>query len=139
MRTGIELIKATKVFAVDNTLRSWWCILSTTFLLIAALAGTIWNVHLLGQIACSVLSGFLILRLFVIYHDQQHHAILPNSRAAEGLMRVFGILTLSPSSVWRSSHNYHHNHNSVAVMVLQGASSIPIPQVSALVTGVSLI
>jgi omega-6 fatty acid desaturase (delta-12 desaturase) len=27
-------------------------------------------------------------------------------------MRIFGILTLSPSSVWRSSHNYHHNHNS---------------------------
>ena len=27
-------------------------------------------------------------------------------------MRVFGILILSPSSVWRSSHNHHHNHNS---------------------------
>jgi len=27
-------------------------------------------------------------------------------------MRVFGILILSPSTVWKSSHNYHHNHNS---------------------------
>jgi omega-6 fatty acid desaturase (delta-12 desaturase) len=27
-------------------------------------------------------------------------------------MRAFGILILSPSSVWRSSHNHHHNHNS---------------------------
>ena len=27
-------------------------------------------------------------------------------------MRIFGILALSPSSVWRSSHNHHHNHNS---------------------------
>ena len=27
-------------------------------------------------------------------------------------MRVFGILILSPSSVWKSSHNHHHNHNS---------------------------
>ena len=27
-------------------------------------------------------------------------------------MRVFGVLILSPSSVWRSSHNHHHNHNS---------------------------
>ncbi|MEI9898029.1 MAG: hypothetical protein WDN28_30275 [Chthoniobacter sp.] len=27
-------------------------------------------------------------------------------------MRVFGILALSPSSIWRSSHNHHHNHNS---------------------------
>jgi omega-6 fatty acid desaturase (delta-12 desaturase) len=27
-------------------------------------------------------------------------------------MRIFGILALSPSSVWRSSHNHHHTHNS---------------------------
>src|SRR6185436_20997034 len=38
--------------------------------------------------------------------------ILSKSRLAEGLMRVFGILSLSPSSIWRSSHNYHHKHNS---------------------------
>jgi len=54
----------------------------------------------------------LLLRLFVIYHDQQHHAILSKSRLAEGFMRVFGILSLSPSSIWRASHNYHHKHNS---------------------------
>jgi omega-6 fatty acid desaturase (delta-12 desaturase) len=48
----------------------------------------------------------------VIYHDQQHQAILPNSRIAQVLMRVFGILVLSPSSIWQSSHNHHHNHNS---------------------------
>jgi omega-6 fatty acid desaturase (delta-12 desaturase) len=114
MRTGPDLIKATKPFAVDSTARSWWHVISTAFLLAAALAGTLpfWNVHLLGRLACSVLSGLLILRLFVIYHDQQHHAILSHSRLAEVLMRIFGILSLSPSSVWRSSHNYHHNHNS---------------------------
>jgi acyl-lipid omega-6 desaturase (Delta-12 desaturase) len=28
------------------------------------------------------------------------------------LMRIFGLLILSPSSIWRSSHNHHHNHNS---------------------------
>jgi len=27
-------------------------------------------------------------------------------------MRVFGVFALSPSSIWRSSHNYHHKHNS---------------------------
>ena len=60
----------------------------------------------------TLLAGLLILRLFVIYHDQQHLAVLPNSRIAEGLMRFYGILSLSPSSIWRSSHNHHHNHNS---------------------------
>jgi len=27
-------------------------------------------------------------------------------------MRIFGLVILSPSSVWTSSHNHHHNHNS---------------------------
>jgi omega-6 fatty acid desaturase (delta-12 desaturase) len=112
MRNGPELIKATKVFAVDSTVRSWWCLVSTACLLVVALVGTLVIGPLAGRLGCSVLAGFLILRMFVIYHDQQHHAILPRSRLAEGLMRVFGILVLSPSSVWRSSHNYHHNHNS---------------------------
>ena len=112
MMTGPELVSATKRFAQDDSLRSWWCILSTSFLLLATLAVTVWEVHLAARAVCSVLAGLLILRLFVIYHDQQHHAILPRSRLAEGLMRIFGILMLSASSIWRSSHNHHHNHNS---------------------------
>ena len=111
-RSGQELILATKAYAHDDPRRSWWCILSTAFLLAAAWVGTLWNVHPTAQIACSVLTGLLLLRMFVIYHDQQHHAILPNSKLAEGLMRVFGVLALSPSSIWRSSHNHHHSHNS---------------------------
>lgn len=109
---GPELILATKRFAQDDSLRSWWCILSTTFLLCAALAVACWDVPLAARLLSSVLAGFLILRLFVIYHDQQHHAILPKSKLAEGLMRILGILMLSASSIWRSSHNHHHNHNS---------------------------
>ena len=112
MRTGQELIIATKRYAEDFAAKSWWCVLSTILLLLAALAGTLWNVHPVGKSVCSILSGLLLLRLFVIYHDQQHHAILSRSRLAEGLMRMVGILTLSPSSIWRSSHNHHHNHNS---------------------------
>jgi len=112
LRSGPELILATKPYANDSTVESWWHILSTAILALAALAGTHWNSNLAGKVVCSILSGLLLLRFFVIYHDQQHHAILPRSRLAEKLMRVFGILALSPSSIWRSSHNHHHNHNS---------------------------
>src|ERR1035441_10125988 len=112
MRTGKELILATKPYAVDSSVRSWAHVLSTGLLLAVALAGTLWNFHLAGKLVCSLLAGLLYLRFFVIYHDQQHEAILPRSRLAEGLMRVFGVLILSPSSVWKSSHNHHHNHNS---------------------------
>lgn len=117
MLNGKELILATRPFAADSTAKSWWCVLSTTFLLAGCVVGTLPHfagIHfpLAGRIACSLLSGLLVLRLFVIYHDQQHHAILSKSKLAEGFMRVFGILSLSPSSIWRASHNYHHKHNS---------------------------
>ncbi|MEZ4815806.1 MAG: fatty acid desaturase [Bdellovibrionota bacterium] len=110
--SGKDLILATKDFAVDTPWRSWWSIGSTFFLLALSIAGTIWSPHILLQGFCSVLTGLLILRSFVIYHDHQHASILPHSKFAEFMMRVYGILTLNPSSVWKSSHNYHHKHNS---------------------------
>ena len=86
--------------------------LSTATLLVGALSVAALPLALPVRAAGSVLAGLLLLRLFVIYHDQQHHAILPKSRAAEWLMRCFGIYALSASSIWRSSHNHHHHHNS---------------------------
>ena len=112
LKAGTELILATKPFAHDHTLTSWWVVLSTLALLATTLAATLAALPLAVKLGCSVLAGLFLVRFFVIYHDQQHHAILPNSKLAEGLMRVMGILMLSPSSVWRSSHNHHHNHNS---------------------------
>lgn len=113
-RVGPELILATKPYAVDSTAKSWWYLLSTAaFLAVAAWAPLyIPDWLLVLEIAFSVLTGLLLLRLFVIYHDQQHHAILPKSKVAEWMMRGFGIIALSPSSIWRASHNHHHNHNS---------------------------
>ena len=73
MRTGKELILATRPYAADSSARSWWCLLSTACLLTTAFAGTLWNVHGIGKLTCGVLAGLLMLRLFVIYHDQQHH------------------------------------------------------------------
>ena len=118
MSAAQTLHARTKAFAKDHYFKSWWCILSTTFLLAVATAATLpvgpetGKVPLAVRAIFSVLAGLLSLRLFVIYHDQQHHAILPKSRLAEMFMRVFGIWALSPSSIWRSSHDHHHAHNS---------------------------
>jgi omega-6 fatty acid desaturase (delta-12 desaturase) len=112
VRTGKELLLATKPFAHDSAIKSWWHISSTALLLAAAWTGTLFNFHWAAKVVCSIAAGLLMVRMFVIYHDQQHHAILPRSRVAEVLMRIYGILTLSPSSIWRSSHNHHHHHNS---------------------------
>ena len=67
---------------------------------------------MLLRIVFSGLAGLLMVRLFVIFHDQQHRAILPKSRLAAILMRLIGICMICPSAVWRSSHDYHHSHNS---------------------------
>ena len=111
-RSGKELILSTREFASDDTLRSWWCVWSTIGLLAAALAGTLAPLPLLATLACSVVAGLLTVRLFVLFHDHQHRAILHRSRFASALMWCVGLHLLSPSSVWRSSHDHHHKHNS---------------------------
>jgi omega-6 fatty acid desaturase (delta-12 desaturase) len=111
-RSGPELILATKPYAVDSTLRSWWAILSTTALLVAAVMGTLLAPHWALRLGCSVLTGLLLLRLFVIIMTSSTTRSCRSRRLAEWFMRGFGILSLSPSSIWRASHNHHHNHNS---------------------------
>lgn len=53
-----------------------------------------------------------MVRMFVIYHDFQHHTILHRSTLAHLLMSLYGILTLNPGSIWKRTHDYHHQHNS---------------------------
>ncbi|WP_126243733.1 fatty acid desaturase family protein [Chitinophaga rhizosphaerae] len=112
MLEGKQLILATKPFAQEKRALSWWYTLSTLCLLIASLAATVAVPWLGLRIAFSVLSGLLIVRMFVIYHDYQHHSILKNSPAANAIMTIFGIYILAPSSIWKRSHDYHHQHNS---------------------------
>jgi omega-6 fatty acid desaturase (delta-12 desaturase) len=110
-KTAHSLYACTKAYAKDNPWKSWWYILSTTFLLAAAVSGTLAPLPVVVRITCSILTGLLMVRLFVIYHDQQHRAILPKSRPAAIFMRLLGICFLCPSAVWRSTHDYHHTHN----------------------------
>ncbi|PXA05049.1 fatty acid desaturase [Coraliomargarita sinensis] len=112
MRTGKELILATREFAKDNTARSWWVVVSTVLLYIAALAATLLLPYWILKIPASILTGLLTVRLFVIYHDHQHNAILAKSKPAAWFMRFWGIYAMTPSSIWKHSHNHHHNHNS---------------------------
>jgi len=112
MRTGKELILATKPFAKESVVRSWFEVIVTLLLIPLALAATLADVAFLIRLVFSFLAGLLTLRLFIIYHDQQHGTILAKSGIASVVMRVAGCLMLSPSSIWKSSHTHHHNHNS---------------------------
>ena len=112
MRSGKTLILATKEFAKENKLQSWWYLLSTAFLLIVAQIGTYWNINLVAKIICSILTSLMIVRMFMIYHDHQHKAILAKSKAANVIMYIFGLYVLAPPSIWKRSHDHHHKHNS---------------------------
>jgi omega-6 fatty acid desaturase (delta-12 desaturase) len=112
MRKGsVELVKATKQFAQEQRARSWWHLWSTLAVLAALLTGTCLNVHWLIRLPCSIGTGLVLIRLFIIYHDYQHGTILRGSRLAAVLMRIYGYLTLNPPSIWAASHQHHHQNN----------------------------
>jgi omega-6 fatty acid desaturase (delta-12 desaturase) len=62
--------------------------------------------------ASSFVAGLVGVRLFVIYHDYQHRAILRNSPIAGFLMGLYGLVMLNPPSVWNRTHDHHHKNNS---------------------------
>jgi acyl-lipid omega-6 desaturase (Delta-12 desaturase) len=111
MLEGRALIQATLPYIREQPVRSWWHLISTVVLFAGALSvGAMpwaWYVRLAG----GILAGMTLCRLFIVYHDQQHGAILRGSRLADFMMTCFGIISLNPPSTWNASHNHHHKHN----------------------------
>ena len=112
MRKGKELILATREFAKEVRWKSWYYTLTTLFLMVSCNAVAFLHIPTLVKIPFSILNGCIMIRMFVIYHDQQHHTILQKSKVADLIFTLFGIYILAPSSIWKRSHDYHHNHNS---------------------------
>ena len=111
--TEKELILATKPFAREVRWKSWWHLFSTGLLLAGAYFGIFWpSSPLWVKWLCAILAGLLIARMFIIYHDHQHKAILQNSKFADGIMTLWGLFVLAPTSIWKRSHDHHHTHNS---------------------------
>ncbi len=124
MRTGKELIAASKQFATENRLRSWIEVFSTIILAGVLLTGiALQSIPLWGHIILSICCGLTYMRLFVIYHDYQHRAILQRSTSAEWLMKSMGIYLLAPETIWKRTHEHHHNNNSK--LTISGIGSYP--------------
>jgi omega-6 fatty acid desaturase (delta-12 desaturase) len=112
MRTGKDLILATKPFASEIRWKSWYYTLSTLFILILCNVGTFLHIPIAARVFSSIMSGLVISRMFVIYHDYSHHSILYKSIPAKIIFSIFGLYMLAPTSIWKRSHDYHHNNNS---------------------------
>ena len=118
-----DLMRATDSFAVDSVGRSWvhtWLAIAI-FLAFETAAVLVpwWPLRLLA----AVCAGVIMVRVFVIFHDVMHGAILRRSRFAQGLFWVLGLLLLTPPRSWRRSHNFHHGH----VGLLSGSSTGSFP------------
>jgi omega-6 fatty acid desaturase (delta-12 desaturase) len=107
-----ELLISTRQFAREIRWRSWWHV-GTTLAVVCCLAAiTSSELNWPARVLASGLLGLAIVRVFVLYHDFQHGAILRHSRPAQALMRLVGMILLTPASGWNRSHNFHHTHNS---------------------------
>jgi acyl-lipid omega-6 desaturase (Delta-12 desaturase) len=123
MRSSKDLIIASKAFTHENRLRSWLETCSTLLSLVVFLSITFMPLPIIIRIAAGLVLSLLYVKMFVIYHDYQHHAILQRSKIATVIMKAFGIYMLTPQNVWKRSHDHHHNHNSK--LTISGIGSYP--------------
>jgi omega-6 fatty acid desaturase (delta-12 desaturase) len=111
MRTGAELVRATRVYAEEDSRRTWRLFLTSALVHALAVAATLlmpwWPLKLVG----SVVIGLLIVRLFIFYHDYLHGAVFRGSRPGKVVMWLVGAYVQVPPSVWKETHDYHHQNN----------------------------
>lgn len=115
VHTEKGLIIAIREFAVEDRTKSWLYTASTLLLLILLFIGSACGPNMYIRLGCSLSTAFVFVRMFVIYHDFLHHAILYRSKLAQVFFLLFGLFTLAPISIWKRSHNHHHKHNSKLV------------------------
>lgn len=111
MRDGKELIDATKPFTRESVGRSWWYVLSTLGILAAVIAVAAVAPWWPLRLAASIVAGLVIVRGFILYHDFMHGSLLRGSKVGKAIMSVYGCLVLTPPTVWKQTHNYHHANN----------------------------
>lgn len=124
MRSGAELVRATAPFAKEDRALTWRLLATTGALYLAALAGLLFLPSWPLRMLLVVPAGLLIVRLFIFYHDHLHGAILVGSPVGRAIMRLVGYWVLSGPSVWKQTHDYHHQHT--AKMVGAAIGSYPV-------------
>ncbi|HJK92996.1 MAG TPA: fatty acid desaturase [Polyangiaceae bacterium LLY-WYZ-15_(1-7)] len=114
-RTGRALIDATRPYAKDDAARSWMETGLTLGLCTALETLILFEPHPVLRAVAIVLLGLMLVRAFILFHDYMHRAILRRSKLAKLVYPLVGWLLLTPASVWRRTHNYHHANNSKIV------------------------
>jgi acyl-lipid omega-6 desaturase (Delta-12 desaturase) len=125
VRTGSALVRVTFEWSKTEDIGRSWRLLGTSYAALAAAtlvaAAAPW---LIVRLFGSVIAGLVAIRLFIFFHDFMHGAILRKSTAGKWAMYPVGFYTLNPPSVWKETHNYHHQNN--AKMLGAAIGSYPV-------------
>lgn len=107
-----QLLIDSRRFASESRVTSWWH-LWTTLAALAVAAGVAFAADALWlRLLGSLMTGLTLVRVFIVYHDYQHQALLKDSLLARAILSLYGYVMLTPPSVWKRSHDHHHRHNS---------------------------
>lgn len=110
-RTGKLLIEATRPFTGESQLRSWFAVLSTVAIFLGGMVVLAQPIAWPLRLVLAVVQSLITVRMFVLYHDHLHTALLRKNPVARAIFWTFGVWVLAPPRVWRETHNYHHAHN----------------------------
>lgn len=121
MRSGKELILASKPYARELPIRSWWCLGSTIAVLAGLASVFFFGLPWFALVPLSILTGLVLVRLFIIYHDYMHGTILRKSKVAKFIMHFFGLFALSAPDIWKHTHDDHHKNNSNSTGFAKGS------------------
>ncbi|MFT7561630.1 MAG: omega-6 fatty acid desaturase (delta-12 desaturase) [Flavobacteriales bacterium] len=115
-----DVLQKTKVYAEEDRLQSWMHV-AVAFALVGLCGSLIvitqkltFNAYQSIALSSmlSIILGLLVVRLFILFHDFHHQAILAKSTIARLIFWLYGMLTLTPPNAWRETHNFHHAHTS---------------------------
>ncbi|WP_438449062.1 fatty acid desaturase [Gorillibacterium sp. sgz5001074] len=106
----IRLKQAVVPFEETNTKTSIWQIITTIPPLLvcwytsyAALAVSFWL-----MLPLAVITGALVVRTFIIFHDCCHQSFFKSRTANDVLGTITGVLTFVPYRQWKHTHSIHH-------------------------------
>ncbi|MEM6789105.1 MAG: fatty acid desaturase [Myxococcota bacterium] len=107
-KEGRQILRATRPFTKEQRNLSWFHLWSGFGLMSLGMVASAAPMPWWGRTLASVFVGLCMLKLFIVYHDYMHGALLRDSKVAKVVMHGFGMFILAPPKVWKRSHDYHH-------------------------------
>jgi omega-6 fatty acid desaturase (delta-12 desaturase) len=94
--------KTRVTWQIVNTLVPYFGMIVLMFFLLKS------GVSYLFVLPLALIPGFLLVRIFIFFHDCTHSSFLKSKRAMNIFGHIFGVLVFTPYSKWKREHIEHH-------------------------------